>query len=202
MKRGLSRVVLVALAPLVVSVVLARADLKDGKRAYEEGDYVTALKELRPLAEQGNADAQALLGLMYQLGRGIPSDFVQAEKWYKAAAAKGNAQAECQLGSMYLKNDTAEGVKLLKLAAQQGFGDAYMILGLAYRNMNTKDLPRDPVQADMWMRLASGYGDPLAPSQRKALERLMTPEQLNKAAEMAAAWKPSRPSSPESKANQ
>ena len=199
MKRGLSRVVLVALAPLVVSVVLVRADLKDGKRAYEEGDYVTALKELRPLAEQGNADAQALLGLMYQLGRGIPSDIVQAEKWYKAAAAKGNAQAECQLGSMYLKNDTAEGVKLLKLAAQQGFGDAYLMLGLAYMNMNTKDLPRDPVQADMWMRLASDYGDPLAPSQRKALERLMTPEQLNKAAEMAAAWKPTPASNPQQK---
>jgi TPR repeat protein len=190
MLNGQSRIALCASALLFVAVVPLWADFKDGKRAYEQGNYAAALKELKPLAERGNPEAEALLGMMYNLGRGVPLDLAQAEKWYKAAADQGNAQAECQLGSMYLKKDTAQGIKLLKLSAEQGFGDAYLILGLAYLNMNTKDLPRDPVQADMWFRLASEYGDPMAAGQRKLLESHMTPEQLNKAAEMAAAWKP------------
>ncbi|HLW78481.1 MAG TPA: tetratricopeptide repeat protein, partial [Terriglobia bacterium] len=196
MRRGQSRIVLGALAVLVVSAVAARADFKDGKRAYDQGDYSTALQELRPLAEQGNAEAQVLVALMYHQGRGVPRDFVQAEKWYKAAADQGNAQAECQLGSMILKKDTVQGLKLLKLSAQQGFTDAYLILGLAYMNMDTKDVPRDLVQADMWLNLAVAHDDPLGPSQRARCERHMTRDQILKARAMATAWKPKTNSGP------
>lgn len=181
---------------LAVSVTPARADLAAGKRAYEQGDYATALKELRPLAEHGNADAQVLLGLMYNLSRGVPPDLGQAEKWYKAAADQGNAQAECQLGSMYLKKDPVQGLKLLKLSAEQGFADSYLILGLAYMNMDTKDVPRDLVQADMWLSLAIAHNDSLGPSQRAKCERHMTRDQILKARAMAAAWKPKTKSSP------
>ena len=40
--------------------------------AYDKGDYETALKEWRPLAEQGNAKAQFNLRFMYRNGKGIP----------------------------------------------------------------------------------------------------------------------------------
>ncbi len=43
----------------------AWGDYQDGRKAYNRGDYTTALKELRPLAEQGHAGSQYLLGYMY-----------------------------------------------------------------------------------------------------------------------------------------
>lgn len=146
---------------LAVPTVSAPMDLEAGKLAYDQGNYATALKELKPLAEQGNAEAHALLGMMYNLGRGVPLDIGQAEKWYKAAADQGNAEGECHLGAMYLIRDTPQGLKLLHLSAEQGFPDAYLMLGLAY--MNVREAPRDLVQADMWLRLAAAHGDSLGP---------------------------------------
>ena len=42
-------------------------DVKEGVAAYERGDYKTALNQLRPLAEQGDAEAQYHLGKMYAI---------------------------------------------------------------------------------------------------------------------------------------
>jgi TPR repeat protein len=58
---------------LVLAAGDARAGFDEGLAAYERGDYATALRELRPLAEQ-DAAAQFLLGLMYDEGRGVPQD--------------------------------------------------------------------------------------------------------------------------------
>ncbi len=54
----------------------------EGAAAYQRGDYATALREWRPLAEQGNADAQFFLGVMYYKGRGVPQDYVEAIIWF------------------------------------------------------------------------------------------------------------------------
>jgi uncharacterized protein len=48
--------------------------LEDADRAYYAGDYATALRILRPLAEQGEAEAQGKLGFMYANGQGLPQD--------------------------------------------------------------------------------------------------------------------------------
>ncbi len=65
-----------------------------GCDAYERGDYDTALKEWRPLAERGKAVAQWSLGIMYERGRGVPQDYVQAYRWYTLAAGQGDDLAE------------------------------------------------------------------------------------------------------------
>ena len=62
----------------------------EGVAAYDRGDYATALKEYRPLAEQGHAAAQYNLGLMYANGKGVPQDYVQAHMWFNLAAAQGD----------------------------------------------------------------------------------------------------------------
>ena len=53
-----------------VSVCYAQDFLK-GAEAHEKGDYAAALHEWRPLADQGMADAQFILGLMYDNGQGV-----------------------------------------------------------------------------------------------------------------------------------
>jgi len=53
---------------LLFSTVGWSADFQKGFQAYLKGDYQTALREWRPLAEQGHARAQYHLGLMYANG--------------------------------------------------------------------------------------------------------------------------------------
>ncbi len=71
----------------------ARADFQGGVEAYKRGDYDAALKEFRPLAEQGDAFVQFNLGVMYIKGQGVPQDYVLAHMWMNLAAAKGVKKA-------------------------------------------------------------------------------------------------------------
>jgi uncharacterized protein len=57
--------------------------LEDAVAAYRRSDFATALQLLRPLADQGDAGAQAGLGLMYELGKGVPKDNAEAVRWYR-----------------------------------------------------------------------------------------------------------------------
>ena len=72
------------------------ADLEAGQEAAKRGDYATALKEFRALAEQGHAGAQTNLGIMYYDGLGVTQDYIEAERWYRLAAEQGDAGAQGQ----------------------------------------------------------------------------------------------------------
>ncbi len=69
----------------------AGEETKAGEEAIDRDDYATALKELRALAEQGDASAQTNLGSMYENGRGVPQDDKEAVRWYRLAAVQGLA---------------------------------------------------------------------------------------------------------------
>ena len=184
-----------ALTMLICASLSAGADIESGTRAYQQKDYSAALKEFAPLAEQGNAVAQLFLGRMYMMGQGVLKDSDQAIKWFKASASQGNAEAQFFLGTMYLlpQKDIAEGVKWLRLSAEQGQQDAQLILGKAYLQ-GAKELPRDPVQAEMWLRLAAKGNLEFYQNELLAAEAQMTPEQIAKGKALAEAWKPKVPS--------
>ncbi len=65
-------------------------DFEVGLEAWGRGDYDTALREFRLLAEQGYAQAQVNLGIMSSQGRGVPKDSVKAYRWYTLAAGQGD----------------------------------------------------------------------------------------------------------------
>src|SRR5881296_3311898 len=75
-----------------VTLAGAEADFQKGLAAYKAGDFATALKEWRPLAEQGLAKAQYNLGAMYAEGRGVKQDYVQAYMWYSLAGTHGDGK--------------------------------------------------------------------------------------------------------------
>lgn len=77
------------------------ADYEAGVQAFGRADYATALREWRPLAEQGHAGAQYQLGPLYGFSKGVPQDFSTARQWYEKAAAQGHAGAQHNLGGMY-----------------------------------------------------------------------------------------------------
>ena len=64
----------ILLFSLLLGVPSYSADFNKGVIAAQSGDWATALKEWKPLAEEGNAAAQFNLGLMYQNGYGVPQD--------------------------------------------------------------------------------------------------------------------------------
>ncbi len=65
----------------------AWADFYEGLAAYQRGDYATALREWRPLAEEGDAYAQHNLGITYSNGQGVPQDYAEAHMWFNLAAS-------------------------------------------------------------------------------------------------------------------
>ena len=67
------RIIMAALLVTLASATTA-ADFDSGVTAYDRGDYAVALREFRPLAEEGDARAQYNLGLMYAEGNGVPED--------------------------------------------------------------------------------------------------------------------------------
>jgi len=73
-------------ALLLIQPSLALADYRQGIDALNRGDHATALAELRPLAETGDAKAQWALGYMYRLGLGVPKDPARAKEWERRAA--------------------------------------------------------------------------------------------------------------------
>ena len=68
------RTLLAILSLCLLSISSAGEDVFAGFEAYHRGDYATALKKFRPLAEQGHPKAQYHLGLMYESGRGVVPD--------------------------------------------------------------------------------------------------------------------------------
>ena len=74
MKHALTRALLAAVLSLWLTTS-AWAGFDEGVAAYDRGDYATAFEEFRPLAEQGNDDAQFNLGVMYGNGQGVPQDY-------------------------------------------------------------------------------------------------------------------------------
>ena len=101
--------------------------------SYEKGDYETALREFRALAEQGNAEAQNNLGVMYRKGLVISKDYETAVKWYRLAAEQGNAVGQYNLGLMYkhgagVPKDDKTAMKWFKLSAEQGDSRAIKML--------------------------------------------------------------------------
>lgn len=110
---------------LVSSSLLAQSGFEKGAAAYKRGDYQTALGVFRPLAENGDAKAQSILGLMYSYGEGVPEDYREASRWYRRAAEQGSSVAQYNLGMLYLEGkgvsqDTDQAVDWLTKAADGG----------------------------------------------------------------------------------
>ena len=98
MKR-LTATLCLMIAVLLGSVGMsASADFQKGLTATVSGDYATALREWKPLAEQGNVFAQYNLGNRYRKGEGVPQDYKTAMKWYRLAAKQGGCLCPVQSG--------------------------------------------------------------------------------------------------------
>ena len=102
-RRGI--VALALLATLPGAPVATGQTFDEAVAAYGRGYYATAVRGFLVHAEQGDADAQYNLGLMYANGRGVLKDDAEAVRWYRLAAEQGHAGAQYNLGLMYSKGE-------------------------------------------------------------------------------------------------
>ena len=189
MRRFLFTVILV----MTCTTVAAADSYEDAVSALGRKDFTLAVRLFRPLAEQGNLQAQVSLGRMYQGGYGVPQDYQEALKWFRKAAEQADAQAQSMLGGMYANGlgspqDYPEAVKWYRKAAQQGNTNAQNNLGRMYAN--GKGVPKDFVRAHMWYTVfARGLAMPNPGHQAWAnvdyLESEMTAAEIKAAKEMA-----------------
>ena len=130
--------------------------------AYQRGDYATAYKLWKLLADQGDALAQGLVAVMYDYGQGVPQDYAEAVKWYRKAADQGKANAQFNLGFMY---GYGQGVP-------QDYVEAHKWFNLSSARATEKET-RD-----------------MATKNRDIVAAKMTPAQVAEAQKLARDWKP------------
>ena len=111
----------VALGVLVTAAAANAQSLGQGVAAFKRQNYAAASRILIPLAERGNATAQAYLGFMFETGHGVPQNYTEAAMWYRRAAEQGETIAQYALGLLYdrgfgVPRDVIEASKWLNLS--------------------------------------------------------------------------------------
>jgi TPR repeat protein len=145
--------------------------------------------DLLAAAERGDVEAQALLGLKYRYGAGVPENGTEAVKCYRLAAEQGLAEAQYNLGLMYAdgegvpKNDI-EAVKWYRLAAQQGDAAAQTNLGVMC--FFGEGVPKNYVRAYAWYSMAEDKGFEPVSELKSSFAKILTPQQIAEAQAYAA----------------
>ena len=156
--------VALAISPVFATPAPSQSQYDLGVAAYDRQDYATAYRLWRSQADQGHADAQTSLGVMYGAGQGVPQDYAEAMLWYRLAAAQGNATAQYNLGVMY--------------SAGQGVPQDY-VQAHKWFNLAASRLPATEAE-----------NRDMATKNRDTVAAKMTPQQIAEAQRLAREWKP------------
>ena len=113
-------------------------NLRKFDKAIEDDDYTNAFKLLLPLAEQGQENAQSLVGTFYQHGLGTKKDMKLAFKWYLRSAERGASDGQNNVGYCYkfgkgVKKNLTTAFEWFKKAAGES-NRALLNLGLCFRD--------------------------------------------------------------------
>ena len=108
------------------------AEFQKGLTAYQQGNFVTAFSEFKPLAEQGDTSAAFNIAQLYRTGKGVLRDYKKAVKWFRVAAEKNHLESQYSLALMYkegqgvIKNNKIY-ILWLSMAAGGGHTNAQQI---------------------------------------------------------------------------
>ena len=119
--------ILISVTVLIFSLGIItpiNANFNDGWLAYSNGDFKSAAKQWRPLAEKGDAKSQTNLGILYFNGLGVLKDYKQAVRLLKLAGNQGEAEAQFILGKIYVDGD----------GVSKSFKNAKYWVDLAFKN--------------------------------------------------------------------
>jgi len=134
--------------------------------AYNEDELQLARRLWTELAEQGVADAEYKLGMVYDTGIGLERNAERAVYWYQRAAGKGHVHAQHNLAVAYANGDGVgldyqQALHWWQRAAAAGNADSQYNLGIVYA-MGIHGVKRDIDMAKKWWREAAIKGDAMA----------------------------------------
>ncbi|HYD17050.1 MAG TPA: hypothetical protein VEF76_01060 [Patescibacteria group bacterium] len=174
-----------------------------GKRAYDRGDWMKAIADLRPLAEYGDVRGMMLLGNMYAVGNGVSKDEREAFGLYHRAAMLGNTEGMVAIAAMYQRGigvglNTRLAIGWFERAARLGDQTGaffYAIHNFQGSKGTTYDLKADHLAAYKWFRIAATNGDNKrirneAFKLALRLEEKLPPDQVIDAKKEVAGWAP------------
>ena len=147
------------LGGLAVIAFIASAGAADYERATQAiiaGRGEEAVKELSSAAQAGEPRANALLGAVYEAGRGVTQDLPRAADYYRKAG-EAIPTAQFRLGLMTLRGNgipanANEGIRMMTFAAENGVPEASMALWRAYSE--GVGVARDEAAAARWIQKA------------------------------------------------
>ena len=160
----------IALKKDVITINELKEKMRELKKNKKKLDNF--VKSNMKAAIQGNANAQIILGFMYENGEGMTKNFDEAVKWYRRAADQGYAIAQNNLGDIYyygkgVTRDYDKALNWFRKAADQGYAEAQNNMGYMYEK--GLGLPINYDMAEIWYRKAAEQGHVEA---QKALDRL------------------------------
>ena len=114
------------------------------------------IEKWRQQAEQGDAEAQCNLALMYDFGNGVPEDDVEAVKWYRKGAEQGDAKAQFNLAVMYdngngVPEDNVFAYMWWNQAAAQGTEEAKRNKGILSKKMTKEQIAEAQKLSREWL---------------------------------------------------
>ena len=164
----LTQVTSAAILCIVSSCCLGQT-LSDTMALFDEGKNQAAVTQLSAMAQRGDAEAQNMLGVLYDNGQqGIAQDYKLARTWFEKAAAQGQSSAQYHLGFLYeagrgVPHSDKQALHWYGLAAAGGNPNAQYRLGLM--QLNGFGVKANPAEARKWFALAAAQGDPQAQRQ-------------------------------------
>ncbi|HYN45796.1 MAG TPA: SPOR domain-containing protein [Allosphingosinicella sp.] len=162
----------------------ASNNVRVGVEAWQAGNYDEAVRQWRPLADRGDADAQYNIAQAYFLGRGVPQNMNLAEQWYERAARQGHEEAQANYGLLLFQNGRRrEAMPWIERAANRGDARAQYVLGTSLFNGDViaRDLPR----AYAMMTRAAQQNLAPAVTQLAEMERHLTAQDRARGVELA-----------------
>jgi uncharacterized protein len=168
-----------------------------GSFAIDNENFSSALRELRPLAEQGHSHSQFLLAVMYSKGDGVPRDLNKSFQWAKLAAEQGFRRAQHYIAKLYrigegVSKDIKRSLHWYEIAAKQGMASAQFDLGVLYAE-GKRNIPRDLSQSYMYLNLAALQDFAGAKKNAQIIKRKLTPLQIEHARENLQEWQKNWP---------
>jgi len=142
----------------------------EGYDYYNKGAFSKAFQMWQRLANEGSANAEYNLGILYSRGEGVIQDHQKAFEWFHRAARRGLAASQIRIAAMYA---TGIGVETSPV-------DAYMWLLIGERSHQTTKNTEVKILHQQIMELI------------RQMDLKMTDEDKKTAERRAREWLPSR----------
>jgi hypothetical protein len=191
----MNRLILTILLSISLSpVVSAETAASLCNRLFDEASYNDAVTPCSSAAEEGDLNAQTILGELYDHSNGVAVDASQSARWWEKAAAKGHLPAQNLLALKYYYGGTVFGpekgweqnyskaMEIWRSSAEQGEPTSQFMLGEMYKL--GQGVPRNPETAYAWFMLSSQGGYKLATDGAMEMTRIMTPQQKKQAKQL------------------